>query len=140
MRPLILAALLVFTFSAAHATPDAVTNQAISSLREKIAADKTPAGRVALLESFKDFLFARLQSIPIDETDAGKDAFARLNEFESYVFMMKMEKLSQGECAAAYSRISTSSATNLNYENESQINQSKPGIEALQLLKAVCQP
>lgn len=139
MRSLILAALMVVSLNA-FATTDGVTNQAIVSLKSQIAADKTPAGRIALVEKFKDFLFDRLQNVPIDETDAGKDAFARLNEFESYIFMMKFQTLSQGECAHAYSRISTSSATNLNYENESQANPSKPGVEALQLLKAICQP
>ena len=140
MRPLILAVLLMFGAPSAFATTDAVTNQALATLKARLAADKTPAGRLALVESFKDFLFDRLQTVPLDESEAGKEAFARLNEIESYVFMMKFEKLSPAECAHAYSRISTSSATNLDYESESQINPSKPGVEALQLLKAICQP
>lgn len=120
----------------AFALNDAVTVREVSALKADLAAEANRDARLERLELFKDFLFNRLQTMPLPQNEAEKDAFAELNEFEADVFMINMRSVSKTSCERAWRKITSANA--VTDETVAASGLPSAARETLDILKALC--
>lgn len=147
MRKLVMILACVMFASNAFAFKDPATVAATRELISRVQRQSTLQEKAATLESFKQFLFNRLNTIEMPENMDDVDAMAKSNdprieefrsltEFDTYVGMISIRKINGASCAAARNHIAASTGA-----DQSQLDRGEIGSEALmaqEIINAIC--
>lgn len=137
MRASLITALLSLVFSVnAFALNDAPTVREIARLKQDLAAQSQPAARLERFEVFRDFLFDRLQTMPLPRTAEEQADFNDLNQFEADLFMIEAKNLSPATCTRNWQKIV--GANTVADESVPATSMSDITRETLDILKALC--
>lgn len=136
MRKLILTLSLVLAASQSLAFEDALTYQATTEVITRMQQEAEMPARLALLNSYKDFLYNRLNTIELPDLDSTPDTDPRLEEyrslteFDGYVNLITMRQVTAQTCATTKTRIERSTSREGGVVPEA--------VEALRVLSALC--
>ena len=139
MRAALIAFLLMISGSA-FALGDSVTVRKIAEFKSVLRAEKDKAKRLEQLEVFKDFLFDRLQTVELPDSDQRRADFAELNEFESNIFLFRFKTVDTASCRLNWRRVTTANAIKRDYDDLSELVSAPSTREALEILKLICGP
>lgn len=134
-----LIALLLLVSNAAFAFSDSVTNQKIVAFKSILRAEKDKSKRLEQLETFKDFLFDRMQAIELPKNEKERADFAELNEFESNVFMFRFKIVDTETCRLNWRKVTTANAVKRDYNDIGELTSDPSTKEALEILKLICE-
>ena len=137
MRQLMIAFLsLIFSFQA-FAFNDPVTVGRIKQLKERLESE-APQNRLAHLESFKGFMFKRLNSpdlmpedaLSIPDGDPRLEEYASLTEFSGYVNLISLKEVTYASCHSVHQDMANMVKT--------QGAETSEAVEAVKILGSLC--
>jgi hypothetical protein len=136
MRQLTVAFLSVIFSVQAFAFHDVTTLSRIEQLKQRLETE-APQNRLAQLEAFKDFMYRRLNTMPMPEDilntpddDPRIEEFRSLTEFSGYVNLIAPKAVTGASCRAARNDIVNSANT--------QGAEATEAVEALKILNSLC--
>ena len=136
MRQLTVAFLSVIFSVQALAFTDLTTVNRINQLKQRLEAE-APQNRLVHLESFKDFLYKRLNTIEMPEdilntpdTDPRMEEFRSLNEFNGYLNLISPKSVTVGSCRSIHQDIVNTVNT--------QGAEASEAVEAIKILSSLC--
>lgn len=136
MRQLILSFFLILAAAPALAFEDTLTYQATAEVITRMQQEAEMPARLALLNSYKDFLYNRLNTIEIPDlettpdTDPRLEEYRSLTEFDGYINLISMRQVTAQTCASAKTRIERSTSREGGVVPEA--------VEALRVLSVLC--
>ncbi len=138
MRQLTVALLSLLLGAQAFAFNDRVTVARVEQLKQTLEAE-APQNRLAHLESFKDFLYNRLNSIELPEdilntpdNDPRIEEYRSLTEFSGYVNLISAKQLSKASCGNINRDIINTANT------QGSESQASEALAALKILNSLC--
>lgn len=135
MRQLVITLALVLSGFNASAFQDPETVQAAENLVSNMQQDSRE-DRLSRLESFKEFLYTRLNTIEIPDLNTTSDfdprieEYRSLTEFDNYVNLITMRQVTSKACVSTKMHIENSTSPEGGVVPEA--------VEALKILSALC--
>ncbi|AHZ83467.1 hypothetical protein predicted by Glimmer/Critica [Bdellovibrio bacteriovorus HD100] len=126
----------VLAGNSAMAFQDLQTYRATDELINAMQLEGDTSVRLRQLESYKDFLYSRLNTIELPdidttpETDPRLEEYRSLTEFDNYVALIRMRQVSAKSCNATKVHIENSTSRDGGVVPEA--------VEALKILSALC--
>ncbi|MGE9743373.1 hypothetical protein [Bdellovibrio bacteriovorus] len=136
MRKLVMILAFVLAGNSAMAFQDLQTYRATDELINAMQLEGDTSVRLRQLESYKDFLYSRLNTIELPDIDTTPDTDPRLEEyrslteFDNYVALIRMRQVSAKSCNATKVHIENSTSRDGGVVPEA--------VEALKILSALC--
>ncbi|BEV69437.1 hypothetical protein AB1A81_14135 [Bdellovibrio bacteriovorus] len=136
MRKLVMILAFVLAGNSAMAFQDLQTYRATDELINAMQLEGDTSVRLRQLESYKDFLYSRLNTIELPdidttpETDPRLEEYRSLTEFDNYVALIRMRQVSAKSCNATKVHIENSTSRDGGVVPEA--------VEALKILSALC--
>jgi hypothetical protein len=127
---------LIFSFQA-FAFHDPVTIGRIKQLKERLESE-APQNRLAHFESFKRFMFKRLNSpdlmpedsLSIPDGDPRLDEYASLTEFSGYVNLISPKEVTNASCHSVHQDLANTV--------KSQGEETPEAVEAVKIIGSLC--
>ncbi len=136
MRKLILSLTVFMAAIQSLAFDDNLTLQATNEVITRMQQEDDMSRRLALLNTYKDFLYNRLNTIEIPDldstpdTDPRLDEYRSLTEFDGYVNLINMRQVTNQSCVRTKTHIERSTSRDGGLVPEA--------VEALRILSALC--
>lgn len=136
MRKLMMILTFLLSSNSALAFQDHLTFRAMDELTQTLQAERDGNMRLRHLESFKDFLYNRLNTIELPDIETTPDndprleEYRSLTEFDSYVSLIRMRQISAKSCNSTKVHIEGTTSRDGGVVPEA--------VEALKVLSALC--
>ncbi|WP_374033855.1 hypothetical protein ACES2I_14555 [Bdellovibrio bacteriovorus] len=136
MRKLVMILAFVLAGNSAMAFQDLQTYRATDELINAMQLEGDTSVRLRQLESYKDFLYTRLNTIELPDIETTPDndprleEYRSLTEFDNYVALIRMRQVSAKSCNATKVHIENSTSRDGGVVPEA--------VEALKILSALC--
>lgn len=136
MRKLVMILAFVLAGNSAMAFQDLQTYRATDELINAMQLEGDTTVRLRHLESYKDFLYSRLNTIELPDiettpdTDPRLEEYRSLTEFDNYVALIRMRQVSAKSCNSTKVHIENSTSRDGGVVPEA--------VEALKILSALC--
>lgn len=136
MRQLILFIVSTMFLTSAFAFQDVQTQKMAIHVQMKIRQTSDSDERMLLLAQYRDFLFQRLNSIPLPEfedlryDDPALENYRSLTEYEGYISLINLKNINSRECHRNKVRLQNSAGRTPVQPLEAE--------EALKILAALC--